>query len=234
MRPVIGITPNYCYTERCFKIHEDYFNAVWEAGGEPTLLYPQQTLSHYLDGIVLSGGGDVDPLLFGEEPLFANGEISPIRDSHELLLCKAVFDARMPMLGVCRGMQIMALASGGSIYQDIQSQTKSALKHSQQAPRFHPTHTVEVVEHTLLHKLTGQKQLAVNSFHHQAISATGNLFAACATSADGLIEAMEQPSHLFCLGLQWHPEAMATAEQKAVFTGLINASRLYAAKERKK
>lgn len=207
---------------------------MWEAGGEPTLLYPQQAFPHYLDGIVLSGGGDVDPLLFGEEPLFENGEISPLRDGHELPLCKAALDAKLPILGVCRGMQIMALASGGSIYQDIQSQTDSRLKHNQQAPRFHPTHTVEVVENTLLHKLTGQKRLAVNSFHHQAIAATGEQFCACATSADGLIEAMEQPSHPFCLGLQWHPEAMAAAEQKAVFAGLVNASRLYAAKERKK
>lgn len=199
------------------------------------LLYPQQTLPHYLDGIVLSGGGDVDPLLFGEEPLFENGEISPLRDGHELSLCKAVLDARMPILGVCRGMQIMALASGGSIYQDIQSQTDSRLKHNQQAPRFHPTHTVEVVENTLLHKLTNQKRLAVNSFHHQAIATTGKNFCACAKSADGLIEAMEQPKHPFCLGLQWHPEAMATTEQKRIFEGLINiSSQYYETKERKK
>lgn len=224
MGSVIGITPNYSYTEHCYKIHEDYFHAIQQAGGQPVLLAPNKEIPPYIQGLVFSGGGDVDPLLFGEEPLENNGEISPLRDSFELPLCKNALKASIPLLGICRGMQILALAAGSSIFQDIKSQTSSPLKHSQQAPRFHPTHYVDVAEGSRLYQLTGQKQLLVNSFHHQAVASPGADVLVSAKSADGLIEAIEHKSHPFAIGLQWHPEAMKDTAQKAIFQGFLNAA----------
>lgn len=226
-KPLIGITPDYSYEKRRFKISEDYTNAVLQAGGIPILLTPCDTFPTFVDGILFSGGGDVDPLLFGEEPLLENGEISPLRDSWELSLCKEALVKQIPLLGICRGMQIMNIAAGGTIYQDIFVQTGTTLKHSQQAPRFYGTHSVTAIPKSLLAQLWQKEKIAVNSLHHQAVAKPGKGFFAAAYSNDHLIEAIEHETISFALGVQWHPEAMKEKEQQIIFLKFAEAALQY-------
>ncbi|WP_313526501.1 gamma-glutamyl-gamma-aminobutyrate hydrolase family protein [Anaerotignum sp.] len=228
MRPVIGITPDYDSTSNRYKVHEDYISAVKDAGGYPVLLFPESLIPTFIDGIIFSGGGDIDPLLFNEEPLKQSGEISPLRDHFELALCTAALEKNIPLLGICRGMQVMNIALGGTIYQDVSVQTNSTLKHSQQAPRPYGTHSIWVQENTLLSSLWQNKEkTTVNSFHHQAVAQLGDGLQVCARSQDGLAEAIEHKTNSFVLGVQWHPEAMKTEEQKVLFSAFIKAAAEY-------
>lgn len=229
MKPVIGITPNYADGSGLYSLHRGYADAVAAAGGRPVLLFPSAApeppfLPDFLDGILFSGGGDIDPFLFGEEPLRECGEISPLRDSFELWLCRLALEKGLPLLGICRGMQVMNIAAGGSIYQDILAQTGSTLKHSQQAPRAHATHSVMPEENSLLAAIWGKKRIAVNSFHHQAAARLGDGFSVAARSPDGIVEAIERRDAPFALGVQWHPEAMKNEEQALLFSAFVRAA----------
>ncbi len=226
-KPIIGITPDYSYDKRRFILSEDYTNAIMQAGGIPVMLTPTEIFPDFADGILFSGGGDVDPLLFNEEPIRESGEISPLRDNFELWLCKEAFLRQIPLLGICRGMQILNIAANGSIYQDIAVQTDTTLKHNQNAPRFYGTHTVTPTPDSILGKLWQEEKTTVNSFHHQAINTLGKGFFVAAYSSDGLIEAIEQKAMPFVLGVQWHPEAMQQEKQKAVFTYFIKTATEY-------
>lgn len=226
-KPIIGITPNYSYETKTFSLHEDYVAAIERAGGCPIVLMPRQPLPAFLDGILLSGGGDIDPLLFGEEPLCQSGEISPLRDAYEMRLCHEALAQDIPLLGICRGMQVMNIAAGGRIYQDIGAQAGTSLKHIQQAPRSYGTHSIFIEENTLLTDLWENRRTTVNSLHHQAVSVLGDGFLAIARSADGLIEAIEHRDCLFALGVQWHPEAMKTEEMGLLFTAFVAAAATY-------
>lgn len=228
-KPLIGITPNYNVNTKEYQIHEDYANAVLHAGGIPVLLFPETGFPDYVDAIILSGGGDIDPLLFGEEPILQSGEISPLRDHYELELCKQALQTPLPILGICRGMQILNIAAGGTIYQDILAQTGSILKHSQQAPRAYGTHTISVDTNSLLYQLWQEPQIVVNSVHHQAVCRLGAGFFMAAQSTDGLTEAIQQRDKDFVLGVQWHPEVMPTMEQNAIFGRLVEAAISYRA-----
>lgn len=228
MKPIIGITPNFSDGTGLYTINRDYVASIQAAGGQPVLLFPAKEtnrLPDFLDGILFSGGGDIDPLLFGEEPLRQSGEISPLRDSFELPLCRLALEAGLPLLGICRGMQVMNIAAGGSIYQDIATQIGSSIKHSQQAPRPHGTHSVTLEGGSLLAALWGKKRVVVNSFHHQAVARLGGCFSAVAHSPDGVTEAIERQDGAFALGVQWHPEAMKTEEQSLLFSAFVRAAR---------
>ncbi len=226
-KPLIGITPNYHAHTKQYQLHEDYANAVLQAGGIPVLLFPDTGFPHYIDGIICSGGGDIDPLLFGEEPIQQSGEISPLRDQYELELCKQALQTDLPILGICRGMQILNIAAGGSIYQDIWTQTGSVLKHQQQAPRTYGTHSISLEKQSILYQLWQEPHMVVNSMHHQAVSRLGKDFFVAAQSTDGLTEAIQQKEKAFVLGVQWHPEAMPTLAQQAIFGRLIEAAISY-------
>lgn len=227
IKPIIGITPDYSYGNRSYTLHEDYITAIETAGGCPLILPPTDELPDFLDGIVLSGGGDIDPLLFGEEPLHQNGEISPLRDAYEMKLCRQALEKDLPLLGICRGMQVMNIATGGGIYQDIFVQTDTTLKHSQQAPRFYATHSIFIEENTLLAELWETNRTAVNSVHHQSISTVGKGFVVTARSADGLAEAIAHTEKRFAVGVQWHPEAMKTEEMGRLFTAFLAAAQAH-------
>ena len=233
-KPVIGISPNYSYHTKEYSLHEDYVLAIEKAGGTPVALFPHQELPDFLDGLLLTGGGDIDPLLFGEEPLHQSGEINPLRDAYEMRICQEALEKDLPMLGICRGMQVMNIVTGGKIYQDIGVQAGTTLKHIQQAPRSYGTHSIFVEDHTLLTNLWENKRTIVNTLHHQSCSKLGEGFVASARSADGLIEAIEHENCSFAVGVQLHPEAMKTEEMGLLFTAFLKAAAEHRQKQEEK
>lgn len=215
VKPLIGITCSWDEEKSRFHLGKAYVEAVEAGGGVPVPLAcigdsgNLDRLAKAIDGLVLSGGGDVDPVYFGEEPIPASEEIYPVRDAFELALAGMALASGIPLLGICRGMQVINIAAGGDIYQDIGSQQGSNLiKHFQQAPRWHPTHQISVLPGTSLASILGSGPVRVNSYHHQAVRKVAPGFVVSARSADGVIEAVESPGHLFALGVQCHPEAM--------------------------
>lgn len=212
-KPVIGITGNY--GEFNCKLADSYYKSVEAAGGTPVIIPPLTdsgviiaTLEH-IDGLLLSGGADYNPLYCGEEPSPGLRSINGERDLPELLITRLAYDRQIPMLGICRGMQTMAMALGGRVAQDIAARGgANGLKHSQDADRREPTHTVEIGNDSILHTLYNSGRMAVNSFHHQAVSDTGSRFHVTATAPDGVIEAMESREFKSAMGVQWHPECL--------------------------
>ena len=211
-RPIIGITGNYD-TGKCTLL-EGYYRSVLEVGGTPLIIPPcddtdmMVSLLDRVDALILSGGGDINPLYLSEEPLRELGGINPARDWHELMLVRLAANRQIPILGICRGIQVMTAALGGKLYQDIYREASATLKHSQDTERHVCSHTVRIAPGSLLHRIFGTEILPVNSFHHQAVKEAAPGFAATAYSADGIIEAMESTQHKSILGVQWHPECM--------------------------
>ena len=209
--PMIGLTGNY--SDSNCTLAEGYYQSILQAGGIPVIIPPYddtnllaQTLDQ-LDGILLTGGGDINPLYLGEEPIRELHGINPRRDRQELLLTRLAADRQLPILGICRGVQVMNAAFEGALYQDIHVQMEGTrIKHSQDLDRSHASHTVQIEPGTLLHNLFKTETLAVNSFHHQAIQAPAPGFRVCARATDGVIEAIESTEFKSMLGVQWHPE----------------------------
>ena len=206
-RPMIGITANYADGDAT--IRSVYYRQIVKAGGTPVIIPPisdRHALINTLDridGLVLTGGADYNPLWSGEEPLQALHHINRERDLPELLLTRLAYNRQIPMLGTCRGMQTLALALGGRLTQDI----KTPLKHGQDAEREEPTHSITIQENSILAALYGTHTF-VNSFHHQAVCHAGSKFRFVAATVDGIPEAMESTEHKPLLGVQWHPEWM--------------------------
>lgn len=211
-RPVIGITGNYD-GGKCTLL-EGYYRSVIEAGGTPLIIPPSAevevmaSMLDRVDALIFSGGGDINPLYLGEESLPQLSSINAVRDSQELLLMRLASDRQLPVLGICRGLQVMMAALGGKLYQDIYKEASATIKHSQDAERHVPTHTVALAENSMLKHLFGTTKLAVNSFHHQAVREAAPGFAVVAQSPDGLIEAVESTVCKSMIGVQWHPECM--------------------------
>lgn len=210
-RPVIGITGNF--GDKGLELAEGYYRSIAAAGGIAVALPPMDDAAQVLgqldgvDGILLSGGGDINPLLLGEEPLPQLGNVNPVRDSHELLLARLAYDRGIPMLGICRGVQVLVAALGGTLHQDMKVCMPDAelLKHSQQMPRHVASHTVTALADSIVGKTLGTS-IAVNSFHHQAVATPGPLLRITATAPDGVIEAVESTDFKSVMGVQWHPE----------------------------
>lgn len=185
-----------------------------------------RTQIELVDGIILSGGWDVNPLLYDEEPSGLLQFIYPERDAFELKVIKIAYELNKPILGICRGMQILNVAFGGSLYQDLSHYSASSLQHVQKARRYEPSHTVEIVRSTQLHKIFGTDVIMANSFHHQAIKAIAPGFQVSAKARDGVIEAFEKPGKHFIVGVQWHPEMMARfhPDMLKIFTSFVQAA----------
>ena len=212
-RPVIGITGNF--GDKGCELAEGYFRSVLEAGGIPVVIPPFEdkdaligTLDH-IDGLLLSGGGDINPLYLGEEPSPALHSINPRRDLPEFMLVRLAYNRQIPMLGICRGIQTLVAALGGRLHQDLKECMPEAdlLKHSQDLPREYASHSVTLAEDSLVRNIFGNTdKLQVNSFHHQAVAESGPHLRVSAVAPDGVIEAVESNEHKSILGVQWHPE----------------------------
>ena len=221
-QPVIGITGNF--GEKGCELAEGYFESVLKAGGTPLIIPPFEDrdamagVLDRIDGLLLSGGGDLNPLFIGEEPSPQLHSVNYKRDLAELLLIRLAFDRQIPILGICRGIQMLAAALGGTIYQDIHTQCPAPLiGHDQQLDRRYASHTVQATtDSTILNPLMGERPFPVNSFHHQAVKAPGPHLKVCATSPDGLIEAVESSECKSILGVQWHPECFILRQDQSM------------------
>lgn len=228
MKPVIGITGNCLSEEHCFSFKDYYVDAVTRAGGLAILLpatTDEMLQGEYLSicqGLLLSGGGDLDPCYWGEQPQPLSGEIDPLRDSFELRLASKVKLNHKAVLGICRGCQVLNTAAGGSLIQDI----RSHLHHMQKAPRAYPIHDIFIENNSQLGGIMGTQDIRVNSFHHQAIRKPGEGLFVTAMASDGTVEAIESRSHPFYLGVQWHPECMTDDYSARLFAAFIAAARI--------
>lgn len=208
-RPIIGITTNYEGVDAT--VRDRYYHQIIAAGGTPVLIPPVADRNVLLDtletidALLLTGGGDFNPLWADEEPSPALHNINNVRDLPELLITRLAFDRQIPILGICRGVQTLAMALGGRVHQDI-SHEPTNYKHSQDADRSEPTHTVEIEKGSVLYNIYKEERIFVNSFHHQAVAAPGERFKITARALDGVVEAIESSEHKAVLGVQWHPE----------------------------
>ena len=240
-RPVIGIScAHFATKDGVVRVGmtRDYVHAVALAGGLPVLLpvldgdAAIRGLLDVVQAVLLAGGGDLDPQRFGEEPLPQLGQVDPERDAFELTLARLALERDMPVLGICRGIQVLNVAAGGTLYQDIATQVPRALMHDQRAPRWYPCHEVRVEEETLLASIFGAETVRVNSFHHQSVKVVAPPFRVSAKARDSVVEAIESREHRFVVGVQWHPECMVERypAQRQLFVALVEAARGFRAR----
>lgn len=237
--PLIGIPSRNDQTSRSgtpiFAQNQTYVEAVAIASGAPVLIPLNlgegalRTIYERLDGLLLAGGGDIDPKHYGEAIHEKCGQTDEARDTVELTLARWALAEGLPILGICRGIQVMNVADGGTLYQDIASQVAGSLKHDYWPgyPRSHLSHEVTVNGDSRLAAILGQSQVAVNSMHHQAIKDLAPQFKVVARAADGLIEAIEDHDHPFALGVQWHPEELVADAplMRRLFEDFVSAAR---------
>ena len=239
-KPIIAITGNFVDGET--RIADRYYKSIVKAGGIPFIMPPLadkdviiNTLDR-VDGLLLTGGGDINPLWVGEEPSPSLRSINRERDEAELLTVSLAYNRNIPILGICRGIQVLASALGGTVDQDIaeafsashsvnnSGQTQHALiKHSQDADRNEPTHTVKISKDTTLYSIYNTEYLAVNSMHHQAVRSGGKRFNVSAIAPDGVIEAIESNEFKPIMGVQWHPEWLEESG-KNLFSWLVKSA----------
>lgn len=195
-------------------VGDDYTAGVAAAGGLPVVLpfmTGDKALADFvdrLDGLLLTGGVDIDPSYFGEEPIPQLGEVSPIRDEMEWKLTQEFLKKNKPIFAICRGIQVLNAVAGGTLYQDLGAQKRNVMQHSQKAPRWHASHEVLLTAGTKLQGIFEADRIRVNSYHHQAVKNTAPGFVVSATAQDGIIEAIESIDHRYVVGVQWHPENM--------------------------
>lgn len=237
-RPLILITPDVEVREqtrgptRYHVLEQSYAQAVLEAGGIPWVAPytdDDEVIDAYLDrvdGVLLTGGAfDVDPSLFGEEPHESLGTLKPDRTAFEVAIYRGAVTRELPVLGICGGMQLMNVMREGTLYQDIPSQREGALDHEKPGPKDAVSHRVEVTPGTLFARIVGDETLGVNSTHHQAVRDVGQGLTASGVATDGIAEVIEDATARFFLGVQWHPEAMSDARNRAIYRAFIDAAR---------
>ena len=226
-RPIIGISSSVIVDEvgsfagykRAY-VNKDYVDAVIRAGGVP-LIIPFSTdkeviisQAQLIDGLILSGGHDISPYNYGQEPSQKIGETFPERDTYEIILLEESKKRNIPILGICRGFQLINVAAGGTLYQDLSLIPGNILKHNQVSNPTLKTHKVEIKENSFISSIFG-KETMVNSFHHQVIDKVANDFIVVAKASDGVVEAIEHKTYKFLVAVQWHPEMLAVNCEKA-------------------
>jgi putative glutamine amidotransferase len=224
--PVLGIT-------RCSRL-DDYIASVERSGGRARVLDVSESpraVIEQIDGVLLTGGGDVDPVLYGEERHPSVSDAEPGRDEFEIDLARRAMEADLPLLAICRGSQVLNVAAGGTLVQDIPSAVETDLMHRVETPKDCVAHDVRIAANSRLHAALGDAidtscTCRVNSRHHQSVGRLGRRFVASATAPDGVIEAIEAPDARFCVGVQWHPENFwRTGEFRSLFDAFVEAAR---------
>lgn len=234
--PLIGVSTSITvgkHPERAY-VNSAYLHAIQQAGGVPVPLPPQlsaaalERLAGELSGLLLTGGGDVDPARYGEAPHSTLYEVAPARDMLETSAIHIALERRLPVLAVCRGIQVLNVALGGTLFQDVGTEPGTQLQHSQTEPRDQPTHKVKIAPRSRLAQIMGTDEIEVNSMHHQAVKALGRNLTAVAWAPDQIIEGVEDadPSR-FVFGVEWHPEELVGHSEPArrLFAALVNAAR---------
>ena len=231
-RPRIAITCDVREEARPFAfVQADYVRCVEEAGGLPLAVPPLDDESLVpealaaVDGVVIVGGEDLDPRLYGEEPLSTHEPLPAWRERFDLALARALLASDLPVLGVCYGCQLLAVASGGALWQHLPTQVGDAVRHGGGRYPELPVHEIELRAGTALRTLLGVDRLVVNSAHHQAPKRLGAGLRICGTAPDGVIEAFESEGDRFLLGLEWHPELMDTAGTRRIFRALVECAK---------
>ena len=230
-QPVIGIfgSRNDPKTMQCIRIN--YMTSISAAGGIPLLMPMYASREEYarladmLDGFLFAGGDDIHPSRYGEIILPECGAIDIERDESEMIAFPEVYKTGKPILGICRGIQTLCVATGGTLIQDIPSATGTRIAHQQKAPGSEMTHYVSLDRSSLLYSITGIDRYKVNSFHHQAVKTTS--LQVSGHSEDGIIEVIEDRSHPFLIGVQWHPEYMSVSDEpsRRLFAAFVDACR---------
>jgi putative glutamine amidotransferase len=224
--PVVGVT-------WCSRL-DDYVASVERSGGKARVLEFSESpraVIEQIDAVLLTGGGDVDPVFYGQERHPSVFDAEPGRDEFEIDLARRAMDANIPLLAICRGSQVLNVAAGGTLVQDIPSAVATDLAHSLEVPKDCIAHDIQIAANSRLHAALGSVVEAgctcrVNSRHHQSVGALGKRFVASATAPDGVIEAIEAPDARFCVGVQWHPENFwRTGEFRGLFDAFVDAAR---------
>ena len=244
MKPIIGICTNYSTNDEIGIITDlgmksqdwdliahDYVKAVEMAGGSPLIIPVVDQLEsispvlNILDGIIFSGGTDIDPQCYGELMQFSSLGIEPVRDAHEIRLVKKVLDEMdIPVMGICRGMQLLNVAYGGTLYQDLEQQRKKEFNHCMEMyPKYNSTHDVVLQDQSFLKSIFQKSTIGVNSLHHQGIKTLGKGFAVTGTASDGLTEGIELSGDRCVFGVQFHPEMMVDndPELRKIFEAFV-------------
>jgi len=233
-RPMVGVTldvekPGGYSKYPWYALRTNYAQAIAGAGGLPVALPDLPELAEDLlariDALVVTGGAfDVDPALYGDAISHASVTLKETRTATELALVRGALARDMPVLGICGGEQLLAVALGGTLIQHIPASVPGALAHEQPNPRHEPGHAVNIVAGTRLHRIVGVDRMEVNSAHHQAVRGAGPGAVVDALAEDGVIEGIEAPQHRFCLGVQWHPEYLIGPGDRRIFDALIAAA----------
>ena len=234
-RPVIGLTldsePAGGWSRLpWYALRQNYFSAVIAAGGLPVALpHHPELAGHYLDeidGLLVTGGAfDVDPALWGDEPVHPKVTLKPGRTDFEIAATRAALARDTPVLGICGGQQLLAVALGGTLVQHIPDAVPGALAHEQPNPRTEPGHEVAIADGTLLARIVGRGRMAVNSAHHQAVATPGQGAVVNALAPDGVVEGLEHPGYRFALGVQWHPEYAVDPADPLILAAFVAACR---------
>jgi putative glutamine amidotransferase len=232
--PIIGFTLDYeekgGYSKLpWYAIRENYMGSVSRFGAVPIALpHEPELVEHYLDlidGLVITGGAfDVPPELYGVKDVHQTVTTKQRRTAFEYAITRGMIERKKPILGICGGEQLLGVILGGTLIQHIPDTIPNALAHEQSNPRTEPGHVVCITENTLLHRITGEIEIPVNSAHHQAVATVGEGVVINAVAPDGVIEGIEYPAHPFCLGVEWHPEYHISPADTKIFEAFVKAS----------